>query len=552
MRRMLRAMLCALVLLCLAGQVRAFELETPFFEGKTVMVLVPHQDDELNLAGGVMKQYVKAGSRVFLVYATNGDYSGLAEERSLEVLAVADSLGIPAEHVIYLGYGNQWQPKGERQHLYFAADGSEVWTSHYGATATYGTSVLSPWRESAYTRDNFLRDLTDLILALRPDVIYCNDYDAHHDHMALDLFFEEAMGNILASGADYRPRVYKGFCYGTAWYAPADFVGTENLRASLHPGWDHWDRLGISYDWSQRVRLPMSGDNLSMLLSQNQVYQSLRLFRSQHGHRFAESVLSGDKVFFERRTDSLLYAAEFTAAGEAVTEWNDFKYLDSREFSALVNTGVRFARTITVTLPVPVVMDAVWLYDAPAARDNILAGFLEFSDGTRVAFGPLNPGGAATAVQFPARAVGSFRVHLTAYEGENPGLTEIEAYWRGEEGPPQLLMAVDENGDFAYDYRMPEDGAMDFTLYAYPAGTRWEDVQITMEGSADWFLENGCLRIRCPRGRRAECTISAGAGVKTTFSVSNPGPMVRSLTALWQRLDRDAAIAIDEGTFQSS
>ena len=115
------AAVCLLVLVGLTLPVGAFELETPFFTGKRVMVLVPHQDDELNLAGSLLEQYTGAGSEVFLVYATNGDYSGLAQLRSHEALAVARSVGIPAENVIYLGYGNQWQPQGEEKPLYFSS-----------------------------------------------------------------------------------------------------------------------------------------------------------------------------------------------------------------------------------------------------------------------------------------------------------------------------------------------------------------------------------------------------------------------------------------------
>lgn len=546
MRRLFRAVFFLLTLLLLAFPVRGFGLETPFFEDQTVLVLVPHQDDELNLAGGILEQYTDAGSVVYLVYATNGDYNGLAQVRSREVLAVAETLGIPAENVIYLGYGNQWQPQGDRTHIYFSASGSTVWTSHFGAAKTYAPEGIDVWRESAYTRDNFLADLTDVILTLRPDVIYCSDYDAHHDHMALDLLFEEAMGRILTGSTDYRPRVYKGFCYGTAWYAPADFVGAENLGASVHPVWEHWQRLGIGYDWARRVRLPLAEGNLSRFLSRNQLYRAVRLFVSQTGHRFAESMLNGDKVFFERRTDSLLYRAEFTAEGQSVTVWNDFKLKDSQNFSALVNTGVRCGETIAVTLPEAAAMDRVVLYDHPAEDNNILAGYLEFADGTRVNFGPLESGG--TAVTFPERTVGKFWLHITETEGEAPGLTEIEAYLGGDSGPVRLLMPVDQNGDFAYDYWVPATGTAEFSLYAYPDGSLsgWSDTAISLEPKAQWSLQDGKLRIHCPVGGQITCTAAAPNGVSVTFTVSNPPGFVRKLVLLLQKLDRDLVLAADE------
>ena len=545
MRRILRAAFFLLALIFLAEPVRGFELETPYFAQKRVLVLIPHQDDELNLAGGILEQYTAAGSRVYLVYATNGDYSGLAQTRSREVLAMARSVGIGPENVIYLGYGNQWQPQGDKTHIYFSEQGGRVWTSHFGATQTYGTDSIAPWHQSAYTRDNFLADLTDVILTLRPDVIYCNDYDAHHDHMALDLLFEEAMCSILASEPDYRPRIYKGLCYGTAWYAPADFVGTENPVSSLHPVWEHWERLGIGYRWESRVRLPLSEENLSRMLSQTLLYRSVRLFASQQGHLFAESMLNGDKVYFERRTDSLLYRAEFTADGETVTVWNDFKLKDSENFSSLVNTGVRFAETVAVTLPQPALMDRVVLYDNPDPDSGILAGGLEFADGSRVDFGPLDPGG--TEILFPEREVKSFRLHFTRTSGENPGLTEIEAYLGDGAEPLQLLMAVDEQGNFVYDYWMPSGGTADFDLYGYPAGSLsgWEDVDIAMDGDGRWCLAAGKLRITCPVGGRSSCTLTAPDGVSVTFTLSNPPGIIRKLVLLVQKLDRDLIIAAE-------
>lgn len=516
-----------------------FRVQTPFFSDKHVMVLVPHQDDEVCLAGGIIEQYTKAGSRVSLVYATNGDYNALAEERSREALAAAAVMGIPKEDVYYLGYGNQWQPQDDGSHIYFAADGDGVWTSHFGATETYGTTVIGPWRQSAYTRNNFLRDLTDLILELRPDVIYCNDYDPHHDHMALDLFFEEAMGNILQMDLGYHPAVYKGLAYGTAWHAEADFAGAENLHASRMPDWDHWGRMGIPYDWDSRVRLPMGAENLSPILSENTVFRALSCFQSQGAWQHAQQVLNGDKVFFERRTDSLLYDAVFYGGSEQVTVWNDFKLKDSEEFSGLTNSGWDFNGSITVRLPEPVQMNEIRLHTDPGS-DSIWNGYIRFSDGSREEFRVLTAKGVGV-ISFPARTVSSFDILSTAIYGEKPKVTEIEAFDRGEE-QPLLLMAVDENDDFAYDYQIPAGDTACFRLYTYPMDSLkgWADVQVGMEGSwgCKWALDPdlGELRVTCPPAGRAVITVTAADGVSTTFTVSNPLPQVRQ-----DRLDRQKA-----------
>lgn len=515
-----------------------FRLQTPFFSGKHVLVLVPHQDDEINLAGGVMEHYLRSGSRVSLVYATNGDYNGLAEERSREVLAMAELLGIPKEDVYYLGYGNQWQPRGSATHIYFSDDPDVVWTSHIGATETYGTEAIDCYARSSYTRGNFCRDLKNLLLQLRPDVIYCNDYDAHHDHMALDLLFEEVLCEILTEEPDYRPAVYKGLCYGTAWYAEADFAGTLNPRSSRHPVWEHWDRLGIPYDWNSRVRLPMGAENLSPILSENTVYRALSLFESQNGGSFAQSVLNGDKVFFERRTDNLLLCATFTDGSEPVTVWNDFKLKDSEEFSSLINSGGYFAERITVRLPEPVQMNEILLHTDP---DSLCDGYIRFSDGSRVDFST-SAADFTTVISFPERTVSGFDICFTGSQGESPQLTEIEAFLTGQQ-EPQLLMAVDENDDFAYDYRIPQGETAEFRLYAYPLGSAaaWGELKISMDGSwgCRWKLdrESGLLRVTCPPGGRAVITVSASDAVSTTFTVSNPLPEARQALLELQAAD---------------
>lgn len=507
-----------------------FSLETPLFSGKRVMVLVPHQDDEVNLAGGVMEQYTRAGSRVFLVYATNGDYNGLAEERSLEALAAAEVMGIPEEDVYYLGYGNQWQPQGENTHIYFSPDGDALWTSHIGATETYGTEAIDCYAESAYTRNNFCRDLTALILELRPDVIYCSDYDPHHDHMALDLLFEEVLGEILVQEPDYRPTVYKGLCYGTAWYAEADFAGTAEPASSRYPDWEYWGRMGIPYDWSSRVRLPMGEENRSPILSENTVFRALSCFESQEGWSFAQSVLNGDKVFFQRRTDSLLYDAVFYAGQEPVKLWNDFKLKDSEEFSSLINSGGRFSDHITVRLPEPRAMNEIRLHTDPAG-EGIYNGCIRLGDGGTLDFSAISADGMAV-ISFPEQTVSQFDVFFTDIQGEEPRLTEIEAFLTVSE-PPQLLMALDENDNFVYDHWISEGETTELRLYAYPGGASigWEDVKITAEYSwgCKWEVDEALevLRVTCPPEGRVVITLSASENVSTTFTVSNPLPETR-------------------------
>ena len=64
------------------------------FSGKKVMFFAPHEDDEINLYGGVIEQYVKNGSEVRIVFSTNGDFYRLGKCRIREALSVAESYEI--------------------------------------------------------------------------------------------------------------------------------------------------------------------------------------------------------------------------------------------------------------------------------------------------------------------------------------------------------------------------------------------------------------------------------------------------------------------------
>ena len=45
-----------------------------FFHGRSVMFIVPHEDDEINMAGATIYGAIQEGLDVYVVFLTNGDY----------------------------------------------------------------------------------------------------------------------------------------------------------------------------------------------------------------------------------------------------------------------------------------------------------------------------------------------------------------------------------------------------------------------------------------------------------------------------------------------
>ncbi len=57
------------------------------YSNHSVLILVPHQDDDFNVSEGVIEEFIKYGSTVRIAFTTNGDSSIPVETRLGEALA---------------------------------------------------------------------------------------------------------------------------------------------------------------------------------------------------------------------------------------------------------------------------------------------------------------------------------------------------------------------------------------------------------------------------------------------------------------------------------
>ena len=72
------------------------------YADKSVLLIVPHQDDDINLMGGMLEEYVRYKSDIRICFYTNGDFEVSAETRLNESLKVAEFYGISAENIIFM------------------------------------------------------------------------------------------------------------------------------------------------------------------------------------------------------------------------------------------------------------------------------------------------------------------------------------------------------------------------------------------------------------------------------------------------------------------
>ena len=296
--------------------------------GTRVLILAPHPDDEINVAGNMILSLVAAKAEIFVAYSTNGDFEQKADIRAQEAVNSLKILGVPSEKIIFLGYGDGHKLS------------NATTTSPAGHFETYAPKNFVDYakktfgQHSPYTRKNFKRDLKNLLLKLRANIIFCVDFDSHADHRTLSILFEEVMGEILSERSDYRPEVYKKFAYATAFTAAPDFYAT-NLRETKKPklgetdtyDFDFIDRA--NYVWDNRVRFPVAELCRQPLLKGNPVAEAIFAHKSQRNEWNALRILNSDEIFFERRTDSQTFSAKVTSTSGDADKIRDFKIINT-------------------------------------------------------------------------------------------------------------------------------------------------------------------------------------------------------------------------------
>ncbi|MCX7599503.1 MAG: PIG-L family deacetylase, partial [Armatimonadetes bacterium] len=219
-----------------------------------VLVVAPHPDDEVLGCGGLIQQAIEAGARVDVALVTNGDgselslifgerdlplgpdaYVKLGRMRQKETLAALGLLGVPENHVHFLGYPNNgllalWRPEHWRYVDMYRSPYTKVSFSPYERCFT---------AQAPYCGQQLLSDLLALMYHIRPTVILApHPQDVHPDHWVAYCFTRFALATARVRGDEWaqQARVYgylihwprypapRGFAPGAALLPPAELV----------------------------------------------------------------------------------------------------------------------------------------------------------------------------------------------------------------------------------------------------------------------------------------------------------------------------------------
>lgn len=517
------------------------------FAGKKVMIFVPHEDDDVLLTGGVIEQYVKYKSDVYVVFAENGD-SGVSKSsykigkdlghaRAKEAVRTLTSYGIPEKNIIFLGFGSTIFR--DKPHLYnYKDDPDKVVRTVSGYEHTYAGIDHPAYKEGEeITKNNLNKDYESLLNEYKPDVLFCIDYDLHPGHRSVSLTFDSVLGKVLKEHNTYKPVVYKGFAYSNALYTIPDYYDSINPLSTVNPyDTDYMQETNL-YLWKDRVRFPVAVNTLTHYYLSSDTAKKLSFYETQRGdwYEHLKGIINSDKVFWERKTGSLLYNAEVTSSSGNSQVLNDFMLFDCDNIT-IGNTDYKTVsgiwvpdegdhdKKIRVVLSEPSDIESICLYDNPCLDDNVLNAKIIFDDGSGMETGKLAPNGSATRISVNKNNVKSFEIVLTETSGSRAGLSEIEAYGPSLKPGAGFIKLTDDKGGFVYDYHMNGLDEIKFGLYRYnydlPLNSDYKIETDNKNVSA--AISDGSLVVRCPKGQSCIIKLTGPEGlVSDTIRVSN-------------------------------
>lgn len=419
---------------------------------RKVLLVVPHQDDELFVGGGLLKQLVDSGRyEAYVVFTTNGDFFPQeGEVRLRESLYVLTRLfAVPEAHIFFLGYGDGWQ--GGR-HLYnLPAEQPAI--SHCGRRETYGIDGHAEYRQlksgghSAYCRDHFKADMKELLSDLAADILIAVDYDKHPDHKAASLMLEECMGELLKERPDYRPVVLKRYAYDGVWKGKADFFDLPRKRTIL-------SRTDQSpYAEEDKICTGMPVSFVTPYLHRNFLYAAGKCYRTQEVWQVIDQIVNLDEVYWRRNTNNLLYDASLRASSGNMEYLRDFKLYDCADVlaekfvpgeCAWLPAAQDRKRELHIHFSCPQTIAQINLYALGDPDKDRLSGEFVLDNGVCLAIEDICLTGRKHKLTLePQRNILDIDFRITAQTGEPMGITEMEILpLRDGEVPEELQQYV--------------------------------------------------------------------------------------------------------------
>lgn len=415
-------------------------------QSKKALIIVPHPDDEINIAGQLILELKKKQIETFVLYTTNGDAEKkIGNKRLYEAISALEILGIKKEYVIFLGYPNEWSGK---KHLYNASK-NELLISKLGKSETNSIPEHPEWcfrnysKHHLFTRNNFKKDFADVIRQISADLLVCVEFDSHPDHRATSLMFDEIIGEMLRGKCSYRPLILKKYVHEGVWYGEKDYYSIP-MRPTITSGkrkyanGDH-ELDSPCFKWEERVAFKTDKNTKTKYLKDNIIYCAAKKHKVTTAWYEMQRVLNGDMVYWRRRTDNLLLESAISVSSgksDCLTDFMLYGCTNVYEKTEPLMEQSRFVWTpykddadkiIKIIFEERKCVKLLVIYEDCNAQNHIKRLIIT-ADGNTVYDGEVNNDGTGTVIKINGdRKIESIEIKVVDYCG-TPGISEIEAY----------------------------------------------------------------------------------------------------------------------------
>jgi LmbE family N-acetylglucosaminyl deacetylase len=304
--------------------------------GGRILILAPHPDDEVLGCGGLIQSALEQGNEVWIAWMTCGDgpwlaaervnrklrprpadYLRLGRQRQEEARTAARILGVPEDHLFFLGYPDQglaplWQTYWERPFR----------SPHTKATAVpYGNSP------HPYLGQQVLADLLDLLGTLQPTRIFtAHPNDAHPDHWATTAFLLLAREVWILTQETPFPEVYAYLVHRWEWPRPKGYHADLDLEPPAT----------LAQEGHQWLTLPLSEAQIHGKARALEAHRSQIRSAKAYLHSFVRSnELFEQLIYPPYGFSSHLWQEGESIAPEASTDTPTMKFLPGAEVNAI-------------------------------------------------------------------------------------------------------------------------------------------------------------------------------------------------------------------------
>jgi len=232
--------------------------------GDRYLLIVAHADDELLAAGGLIQRALSSGAGVWIAFATNGDGNRLAaavsgrkllpraadfiaegELRQLEAMKALGRVGVPMEHLFFLGYPDRGLKAIAVEHPLSAKPYVSPFTK---ASASPYQLAFRP--RAPYTGADMARDIESVIRQVQPTVVLTHhEADRHGDHQALNALVRQVIRTMQQTEVQSRIRLYTFLVHAWDFPRPLRYAPDAPLLPPKSLWQAHrWVRFSLSPD----------------------------------------------------------------------------------------------------------------------------------------------------------------------------------------------------------------------------------------------------------------------------------------------------------------